>query len=255
MNAVRTLATLGRAAREEAAQKTGNTLVRKVLQPLARVVCVVKAGEVEQVRELLPLLESELNVKRAELATSADSLVTLEAKPNFRTLGKKFGGATKLAAEKVRALGSDALLAFERGDPLDLNVDGQVRFLEPDDLTIVRRASGELVVSERGGYFAAIDATITPALRAEGIARETVSAVQRLRKDAGLAVSDRIHLMVDGSAEVVSAVREYRDHVAGETLAREVTMGEGVGGGREHPATQTLDLDGLELRIALTKVS
>jgi isoleucyl-tRNA synthetase len=109
------------------------------------------------------------------------------------------------------------------------------------------------VVSERGGYFAAIDATITPALRAEGIARETVSAVQRLRKDAGLAVSDRIHLVVDGSADIVNAVREYRDHVAGETLAHEVTVGEGFGS--KYPATQLLDLDGLELRIALTKVS
>ncbi len=253
MNAVRTLATLGRAAREEAAQKTGNVLVRKVRQPLARVVCVVKASEVEQVRELLPLLESELNVKRAELATSADSLVTLEAKPNFRTLGKKFGKSTPLAAQKVAALSSEALLSFERGDPLDLNVDGQVRFLDADDLTIVRRASGELVVSERGGYFAAIDATITPALRAEGIARETVSAVQRLRKDAGLAVSDRIRLAIDGSADIVTAIREYREHVAGETLAREVTIGENAG--REYPATQVLDLDGLELRIALTRVS
>jgi isoleucyl-tRNA synthetase len=134
-----------------------------------------------------------------------------------------------------------------------LNVDGQVRFLDADDLTIVRRASGELVVSERGGYFAAIDATITPALRAEGIARETVSAVQRLRKDAGLAVSDRIHLAIDGARDIVGAIREYRDHVAGETLAREVTIGEDAG--REYSATQVLDLDGLELRIALTRVS
>ncbi|MFL5562173.1 MAG: isoleucine--tRNA ligase [Gemmatimonadaceae bacterium] len=253
MEAIRTLATLGRAAREDAAQKTGNTLVRKVRQPLARVVCVVKASEVEQVRELLPLLESELNVKRAELATSADSLVTLEAKPNFRTLGKKFGKATPLAAQKVAALPSAVLLAFEHGEPLDLNVDGQVRNLDADDLTIVRRASGELVVSERGGYFAAIDATITPELRAEGIARETVSAVQRLRKDTGLAVSDRIRLAVGGAKDVLDAIRAHRDYIASETLALAVSVGEGSGS--EYPATQTLDLDGLELRIALTRVS
>jgi isoleucyl-tRNA synthetase len=153
----------------------------------------------------------------------------------------------------VRALSSEALLAFEHGEPLELNVDGQVRHLDADDLTIVRRASGELVVSERGGYFAAIDATITPALRADGLARETVSAVQRLRKDAGLAVSDRIHLVVTGSKELLDAVTAHREYIAGETLAQEVTVGEEKG--REYPATQTLDLDGLELRIALTRVS
>jgi isoleucyl-tRNA synthetase len=77
--------------------------------------------------------------------------------------------------------------------------------------------------------------------------------VQRLRKDAGLAVSDRIHLVVAGSNELVDAVAAHREYIAGETLAQEVSVGEGQG--REYPATQTLDLDGLELRIALTRVS
>ncbi|HEX2779533.1 MAG TPA: isoleucine--tRNA ligase [Gemmatimonadaceae bacterium] len=253
MEAIRTLSTLGRAAREEAAQKTGNSLVRKVRQPLSRVVCVVKQAELQEITGLLPLLEAELNVKRAELASSADKLVTLEAKPNFRTLGKKFGKATPEAAKRVAALSSEALLGFERGEPLELNVDGQVRSLEMDDLTIVRRASSDLVVAERGGYFAAIDPTVTPELRAEGIVREVVSAVQRLRKEAGLAVSDRIHLAVEGSAEVVGAVRGHREHVGRETLALQVFVGEGKG--REYAAAQTLDLDGLELRIALTRVS
>ncbi|NUS97927.1 MAG: hypothetical protein HOQ11_11030, partial [Gemmatimonadaceae bacterium] len=253
MEAIRTLSTLGRAAREEAAQKTGNALVRKVRQPLSRVVCVVRQAEMDEVRGLLPLLEAELNVKRAELATSADKLVTLEAKPNYRTLGKKFGKATPEAAKRVAALASETLRAFESGEPLELTVDGQTRFLEMDDLSIVRRASGELVVAERNGYFAAIDATVTPELRGEGIAREVVSAVQRLRKEAGLAVSDRIRLSIDGNDALLGAVREYREHIGRETLAPEVVVGGGEE--REHQAAQTLDLDGLELRIALTRVS
>jgi isoleucyl-tRNA synthetase len=254
MDAIRTLSTLGRAAREEAGAKTGHALVRKVRQPLARVVCVVppqSAGG--SVPLLLDLLAAELNVKRVELATSADSLVTLEAKPNFRTLGKRFGKSTAAAAQAVAALSSVQLRAFEAGESLEITVDGSARAIDPDDLTIVRRAAGDLVVSERGGYFAAIDPMITPELRAEGIVREVVSAVQRMRKEAGLAVSDRIRLAVDGTPELLGAIREYRDHVASEVLAREISIGEGKT--TEHTTAQPLDLDGIDGTIALTRIS
>src|SRR6476659_8807201 len=93
MDAVRTLATLGRGAREQAGIA--------VRQPLGRMVCVAPGVSDAALRELLPVLAAELNIKSIELATSGDSLVTLEAKPNFRALGKKFGKKTPLAAEAV----------------------------------------------------------------------------------------------------------------------------------------------------------
>ena len=99
---------------------------------------------------LLPLLAAELNVKRVEFATSGDALVTLEAKPNFRALGKKFGKQTPLAAEAVAAFTSDAPAARSSSGE-ELGRDGGRRdrtSSTPDDLTIVRRASGELVVQE-----------------------------------------------------------------------------------------------------------
>jgi isoleucyl-tRNA synthetase len=253
MDAIRTLSTLGRAAREDAGAKTGQALVRKVRQPLARVVCVVPQSAGRSVPLLLDLLAAELNVKQVELATSADALVTLEAKPNFRTLGKKFGKSTPVAAQAVTALSSDVLRGFETGEKIEITVDGTTRELDADDLTIVRRAAGDLVVSERGGYFAAIDPALTPALRAEGIVREVVSAVQRMRKDAGLAVSDRIRLAVDGTSELLDAVREYREHVAGEVLAREISIGEGKT--TAQTTAQPLDLDGIDGTIALTRIS
>jgi isoleucyl-tRNA synthetase len=253
MDAIRTLATLGRAAREEAAVKTGQPLVRKVRQPLARVVCVVPQSAGPSVPLLLDILAAELNVKHIEMATSADALVTLEAKPNFRTLGKKFGASTPAAAKAVAALTSEQLRSFEAGEKLEITVDGTTRVLDVDDLVIVRRASGELVVSERGGYFAAIDPALTPELRAEGIVREVVSAVQRMRKEAGLAVSDRIRLAVDGTPDLLGAIREYREHIASEVLAREIAIGEGTT--RDYSTAQTFDLDGVEGTIALTRIS
>ena len=242
---VRLLATLGRAARDEAAVR--------VRQPLSRMVCVVPRGGEASVGELVPLLAAELNVKSVEFAGSADTLVRLEAKPNFRSLGKKFGKATPLAAQAVAAFTSEHLRAFEAGEALTVSVEGQTHALAAEDLTVLRHASGDLVVKGEGGYFAAIDAVVTPALRREGLAREVVSRVQRLRRDAGLAVSDRITLWVCGSAEVEEAVREFGEWIAGEVLARELTVG------REAPtdahAAQTLDLDGLAVDVALRRES
>jgi isoleucyl-tRNA synthetase len=135
-------------------------------------------------------------------------------------------------------------------------VDGADHVLEAADLAIVRRASGDYVVQESEGYVAALDPTITPALRREGIAREVVSRVQRMRKESGLAVSDRIRLGVAGDAEVEAAVQEHREYVAGEVLATALAVGTFEGtttSASRHHATQTFDLDGREVRVTLSK--
>lgn len=202
--------------------------------------------------DLEPLLRAELNVKEVEFASSGDALVRLEAKPNFRALGKRFGKRTPLAAQAVAALSSEALFAFEHGAPLAIALDGESHVLGADELEIVRRASGELVVREEGGYVAAIDPAVTPELRREGIARELVSRVQRMRKDAGFAVSDRIRLQVTGNAEAEAVVREHEGYVAAEVLASEVTTGGDVAGNPD--AVQTVELVDDTVRIALTRV-
>jgi isoleucyl-tRNA synthetase len=244
MEAVRTLAKLGRGAREQAKLP--------VRQPLARMVCVAPASDHEELlRELLPVLAAELNIKTIELATSGDALVTLEAKPNFRTLGKKFGKLMKHAAEAITALSNDQLRDFEENGELALTVEGETHMVGSQDITIVRRASGDLVVQEEHGYFAAIDPMITPALKREGVARELISRVQRMRKDAGLAVSDRIRAWIGGDAEVLEAAQEHRAWIADEVLARDLVIG---GEMQEHmKARQTLDLDGIRADLALTR--
>jgi isoleucyl-tRNA synthetase len=243
MASVRTLATLGRAAREQAGIN--------VRQPLARMVCVAPNASAESLAPLLPVLASELNVKLVEVATSADALVTLEAKPNFRALGKKFGKQTQLAADAVSQFTSEHLRRFEQGEELVVTVDGDSHEITADDLTIMRRASGALVVQEEHGYFAAIDPAVTSELRQEGMARELISRVQRMRKDAGLAVSDRIRLGIDGDAAVLEAATIHRDWIAGEVLATDVVLGGEPEGNIQ--ARLRVDLDEVRATLALTK--
>jgi isoleucyl-tRNA synthetase len=243
MRSVRTLATLGRAAREQAGIN--------VRQPLARMVCVAPESSGDAMTSLLPILASELNVKQVEIASSGDALVTLEAKPNFRALGKKFGKKTPLAAEAVARFTSEHVRSFEQGEELFVTVDGETHAISADDLTIVRRASGALVVQEEHGYFAAIDPELTPELRREGMARELISRVQRMRKDAGLAVSDRIRVWVGGDVAMLEAVTAHRDWIASEVLATNVAIGGAEEGNTM--ARQRVDLDGIRAELALTK--
>jgi isoleucyl-tRNA synthetase len=245
MDAVRELARLGRAAREVAGIR--------VRQPLSRLVCVAPNVDLRNFEELMPLLATELNVKRVEFATSADALVTLEAKAQYRSLGKRFGKKTPLAAAAVAAFSSDELRRFEHGEPLVVSVEGESHTLIAEDLVILPRSASALVVQDGGGYFAAIDPEITPELAREGLARELISRVQRMRKELGLAVSDRITLVVGGGSGVVEAVRAHHDWIADEVLATELVVDDEGRQGR--PDMTAIDLDGIEARVSITRTN
>jgi isoleucyl-tRNA synthetase len=243
MHSIRELARLGRAAREEAGIK--------VRQPRGRMVCVAANVPERALEPLVPLLASELNVKVVEFASSGDALVSLEARPNFRSLGKKFGKQTPLAAQAVAAFDGDRLRAFLQGEALVVTVDGVSHELVAEDLTIVRRASGSLVVQEDQGYFAAIDPTVTPELRLEGYARELISRVQRMRKEAGLAVSDRIVVTVEGTAEVRAVVQAHGDWIGAEVLAAELVVADEMSAAYDE--MQVVELGGITARVAISR--
>ena len=136
------------------------------------------------------------------------------------------------------------------GEPIAITVESHSHVLSAEDLVIQRRAAGALVVKEALGLFVAIDPTVSPALRREGLARELVSRIQRMRREAGLAVSDRIRLRIAGAPEIESATREYQDWIAAEVLARDLVIGESSPG--VEYATPSVEIEGLSVILALT---
>jgi isoleucyl-tRNA synthetase len=200
----------------------------------------------------VPLLAAELNVKGVEFARSGDDLVTLEAKPNFRALGKKFGKGTPVAAQAVAGFGGDQIRAFLHGEPLVVTVDGESHELGPDDLTVVRRAAGSLAVQEEGGFFVALDPAVTPELKLEGHARELISRVQRMRKESGFAVSDRIRVRVAGAVQVREVLDAHAAWIAEEVLATE--LGFASGEELEGHDVQSIDLEGITASVAITRI-
>jgi isoleucyl-tRNA synthetase len=190
-----------------------------------------------------------VNVKRVETVSRGTDLVSLEARPSFRALGRRFGKATPEAAAAIAALGSAEVARFEAGEPVTVVVRGGTHVLGPDDLAVVRHARGDLVVESDGEVVAALDPALSPELVAEGLAREVVSRVQRMRKDAGYQVADRIRLWVDGGEAVRQAVERHAEYISGETLAIALA----TSAPDEAEVIQEVDLDGQQARIALRR--
>jgi isoleucyl-tRNA synthetase len=243
MDAVRRLATLARAAREE-----GNLRVR---QPLARMqVAVPTQARGDDFDALLALLASEVNVKGVEVVESDTDLVRLRAKPNFRALGKRFGKRTPQVAAAVAQLPAEALRTLEAGTAAGLRLDGETLTIEPDDLTVEREVASDWLVQSAGPYVAALDPALDAGLRAEGLAREMVNRVQRLRKEAGLEYTSRIALYVDGDTAILDALRPHAAAIGEETLARKLDFGARA---PKPDLEQSVQLDDAMLTVGLTR--
>ncbi len=224
MGHARALSALARAAREEIGER--------VRQPLRRMRAVVPGPP--PAPDVLQLLKDEINVKEVEFADSADGLTALSARPRFRSLGRRFGKRTQEAAARIRALGHAELAAFRDGEgELRLEVGGERVEFGADDFELVAEARGDWVVRSDGRCVAALDPVLTEELVREGVARDLVNRIQRVRRDEGLNVTDRIRVAIGGAAEVVAAAREHRARIARETLAVSVEAGDEVGGGFE----------------------
>ncbi len=234
MDAVRRLASLARSARDER-----NLRVR---QPLATMqVAVPAASRGPVLDQLLELLRLEVNVKAIEVVASDADLVRLRAKPNFRSLGKRYGKRTPAIAAAAASLSPDQLRGLEQGRPATVQVDGEAATFNPDDIVVEREVASDWLVGSDGPFVVALDPHLTDDLRLEGLAREVVNRVQRLRKEAGYVYTDRIGLWIEGDEPVVEAARRHADFIRGETLARRLELG------RRAPAPdleQQLEIDG-----------
>jgi isoleucyl-tRNA synthetase len=193
------------------------------------------------------VVREELNVKALRFVDEADELGSYDLKPNYRTLGPRFGRQMPQVAAAIEALDADRVaVALREGRTVGVNVDGHDHELTADDLLVGLQPLEGFQVEREGGHAVALDLAMDDDLRREGWAREVVRSVQNARKEAGLEVSDRIALALGGDAELLDAVREHEAFVTGEVLATSVRYDlDGTG----TPST----VDGRELTIAVSK--
>ncbi len=243
MAAARALVSLGRAAREE--------VQIRVRQPLRELRAVVP-GDRSLDEDLLSVVRDELNVKAVGFLSSVEGIVRLVARPNFRAIGGRFGKRTNDAANAIRALPQEDLARYRDGGEVVIPLNGETHRLEPGDLEVVQEAAGNLVVKGDGAFTVALDPELDDELRAEGVARELVNRVQRLRKDAGLEITDRIRLTIAGPDALRAAAEEHRDFVADETLALSVDVCPEIEES-EDGHVREVDIDGTPAQIALRR--
>ena len=215
MEAVRLTVELGRAARAQAKAK--------VRQPLRRAVIVANDAEREAIEARADLVTAELNVKELDFVSEEAELVSYAVKPNYRSLGPRFGKRMPQVAAAVEALDPVHVAAvMADGGEVGINVDGDEHTIGADELTLALQPLEGYEVEAEAGHAVALQLELDDELRREGLAREIVHAVQNARKEAGLEITDRIELSLGGDEELLEAAREHEPYLAGEVLATSV---------------------------------
>ena len=196
----------------------------KVRQPLRAAVIVATGRERAAIERLADIVRDELNVHELRFVSEADELGQIEVKPNYRTLGPRFGKQMPMVAAAVAGLDpAKVAAALREGRTVAITIGGNEHELSADDLLISMKPLEGYQVEREGSHAVALEIEIDDALRAEGWVRDIVRAVQNARQAAALEVSDRILLTLDGDAELIGAARAHQAFIAGETLATAVS--------------------------------
>jgi isoleucyl-tRNA synthetase len=217
-----------------------------VRRPLRAAVVVATGLEREAIERMSAIVREELNVRELRFVSEADELGEVELKPNYRTLGPRFGKHMPMVAAAVAGLdAARAAATLREGGRVAISVDGTDHELTADDLLVSMKPLEGYQVEREGSHAVALELEVDEDLLIEGWAREIVRAVQRARQDAGLEVTDRIALTIDGDDSLVAAARAHERYIAGETLAVQVSY-DALDG-----SVPPVVIDGQELRVVV----
>ena len=222
----------------------------KVRQPLSAMMIPAlderQRNDLESMRELIL---NEVNVKEMRIVGNDEGVLVKRIKPDFKKLGPKLGKQMKAAAAALQALEQKDIARLEREGSIDIALaDGAVAKIEAVDVEILSEDIPGWLVANDGNLTVALDVTVTPELRLEGIARDIVNRVQNIRKSRDYEITDRINLVFEPNAETDDAVRKFGDYIARQVLAESISVeplntDEGV---------ETIDLDGVEAKVMIS---
>ena len=201
----------------------------KVRQPLSKLIIPVLSDKVRgQLEAVKDILLTEVNVKEAEFIADTTGIITKKIKPNFRTLGKKYGAQMKGIAAAFGTFDQKTIGDIQNAGTYSFEVAGAPVTLEPEDYEIISEDMPGWLVASEGALTLALDIEVTDALRAEGVSRELVNRIQNIRKDSGFDVTDKVDVVIfsegDVFKEIEASLATYKDYLASQTLARNVAL-------------------------------
>jgi isoleucyl-tRNA synthetase len=220
----------------------------KVRQPLQKVMIPVldnnQRAEIEAVSDLI---KAEVNVKEIVLLDDASGILVKQIKPNFKTLGPRFGKDMGLISKEIQGFTPDQINELEREGSLAIVIAGNTVSLTIEDVEITSQDIEGWLVANSNGITVALDITISPELKQEGIARELVNRIQNIRKDSGFEVTDKIKVTLQHNTELQAAVVANEDYIKSETLTESLVFENEVANGLE------IEFDDIKTRIIITK--
>ncbi|MCR4812833.1 MAG: isoleucine--tRNA ligase [Bacteroidales bacterium] len=221
----------------------------RVRQPLSKISIPVHGEHFQrQVEAVTNLICSELNIKGVEFLSADNNLLVKRIKPNFKTLGPRYGKIMKAINAEVTAFTQEQINKLEADGRYEMTVEGQPVELTLADVEIATQDIPGWVVANEGSLTVALDITVTPELRAEGIARELVNRIQNIRKE-GFDVTDRIEVQLQ-SGEWDEAVKMHMDYICNETLCTKLDLVKEVTAANKQ---QVEIVDGRNCEIAIKK--
>ena len=198
-------------------------------QPLASVALVTRNPEEKTVlAEMQDTIAEELNVKKVEFHDREDELVEYKSKANFKALGKELGPLMKKAAGLIAELTSEQIQAILEGSKVTIEVEGKSVDLTEEKVIVERFEKDGLKVLNDGTLTVGLDSKVTDELKKEGYIRDLIRGIQNQRKESGFEVTDRIKLEVSGNADLKAAFEMFKDFVANETLAKEISWADSL---------------------------
>lgn len=220
----------------------------KVRQPLQRVMIpVLDDNQRDEILAIADLIKAEVNVKEIELLDDASGILVKQIKPNFKTLGPRFGKDMGLIANKIQGFGQEEIALLERNGEITLDLSEKSVTLTVADVEITSQDIEGWLVANEAGLTVALDITISPELRKEGISRELVNRIQNIRKDSGFEVTDKIVVKILEEKEIKEAVLANEDYIKSETLTHTLEfvteLSEGV----------DVEFDELKTRVLILK--
>lgn len=215
----------------------------KVRQPLQKIlVPVPNAALQEQIEQVAAIIRSEVNIKEITFIGVNNNFISKKVKPNFKTLGAKLGGQMKAVAQILTQLSQEQINTIEANGEIDLDVNGEKFIILKSDLEIIAQDIPGWSVANKDTLTVALDINITEDLKDEGIAREIVNRIQKIRKDKELNLTDKINVKIQKYDDINCAILKYYDYIRSEILANEILM-------TEEPLTDSTDIEVNDMQI------
>ena len=199
----------------------------KVRQPLTAImVPAIDEKQKQAIEAMKDLILNELNVKELKLVDGDNGVLVKRVKPDFKKLGPKFGKAMKQVAVAIQALSQSQISQLEREGVINLDIDGNKCAIETSDVEIISEDIPGWLVANDGSITVALDVTVTPELRKEGIARDLINRIQNIRKFRDYQITDRIDIIFAHNEFTDDAIEDYKEYIATQVLAASVKIGE-----------------------------